>query len=81
MKFIFTTEADKVVLDKMFENWTEEELKAIGHVISDVSHYGYKKGLVRGAVAATVGGAIGIFVGHKVGKHIVAKRNKAEEEN
>ncbi len=81
MKFIFTTEADKVILDKMFENCTEEELKAMCHGISDVSHYGYKKGLVRGAVAATVGGAIGIFVGHKVGKHIVAKRIKAEEEN
>lgn len=81
MKFIFMTEADKVVFEKMLENWTEEERKAIGHMISDVSHYGYKKGIVRGAVAATVGGALGLYVGHKVGKHIVAKRNKAEEEN
>lgn len=81
MKFIFTTEADKVVLDKVLKNLTEEELKAFGHVISDVSHYGYMKGLVRGTIAATVGAALGVYAGHKISKHIEAKRIKAEEEN
>lgn len=81
MKFYFVTQTDAEVLDRMYENWTEAEMQAIGHCISDVSHYGYKKGVVRGAIAATVGIMIGVALGHGAVRLIEARNKKQLEEN